>query len=241
MTVVNKRAFFGFNGAHYELPRAQAQQLFGQLTQAETTTGAIGVLGFDPRDWFTDVRDEGTATVDGVATRHVSAGVDTDRMIDDVLALAAKAPTGSPPPQITGEDRGQIKDSLKDVRTDIYTGRSDNVIRRMTMRAEIEAEDGSGRFDLDLRLSDVNKPQKIVPPANVKPFSQFQSDLNSGLLRGLTGVTGGAGSPPASAPSAPAPSNPAAAAVPGAAQPYLACVRGAGTQAELQRCAQLLE
>jgi hypothetical protein len=241
VTAVKRRAFVGFNGTNYELPQAQTQQIFGQLSRAEANDEAIALLGVDPRDWFENVREDGTATVDGVVTRRVTADVDTDAMIDDVFELASRSPAGSTPPQLSADQRDELKGAFRDVHAEVYTGRSDGILRRLTFSARIEASDGSGQFDLDMRVSDVNQRQRIAPPGKAKPFSQLQTDLNSGLLRGLAGGGTRPSPPPASAPSAPPPSDTGAPAVPGEAQPYLACVRRAGNTAELQRCAALLK
>jgi hypothetical protein len=240
VTAVRGRAFVGVNGTNYELPQAQAQQMFGQLSRSQANDEAIALLGIDPRDWFKDVREEGTATIDGVATRRVTADVDTDKMVDDFFEIAARSPAASAP-QLSADQRDELKSAFKNVRAEVYTGQKDGILRRMALTAEIKASDGSGRFEFDMRVSDVNKRQRIAPPGSAKPFSQLQTDLNSGLLSGLAGGGTRPSPPPASAPSAPPPSDTGTPAVPGEAQPYLACVRRAGSTAELQRCAALLK
>ena len=66
------------------------QPLFAQFKQARrqiasyaggATASEPGVLGLDPRSWLTNVKDEGTAQVDGVTTKHVSATVDAHKLV----------------------------------------------------------------------------------------------------------------------------------------------------------------
>jgi hypothetical protein len=238
VTLVNRRFFIGFNGANYEVPRAQAEQVFQASAQRVDDAG-VQLLGIDPKQWFKDVSDEGTATVDGVVTRRVTASVDTGKMIEDLFTLASRAP-GAAASAMSPEEREEIKDALKDLHADVYTGQADGVMRRMVLSGEVEDDEGRGRFDFDMHVTDVNKPQRIVAPVNVKPFTQLQNDLDSGLLSGLAGGATRPTTPPASAPSAPPVSSAGSAAVPGEVQPYLACVRRAGSPAELQGCASLL-
>ena len=85
-------------------------------------------LGLDPMSWLQDPTVEGTETVGGVETDHISAQLDVDALLDDVDKLLARvsdqglAATGQEvPDRIPADDRAQIEEAVKSATVDVWT------------------------------------------------------------------------------------------------------------------------
>jgi hypothetical protein len=221
--------FVAFGGRYYEVPKSQLRQ--------STSSSQLSSLGFNPREWFKDARDEGSASVGGVETTHLSAGFDVGKMVDDLVVLAQRFdyPGASP------SEASEVKDSIKDAQIDAYVAKNDRILRRVTFHALVEAVGGgSGEIDADFTLSDINKPQRITAPASARPFSQLESDLRSGGLQSLVGAPGQSSAPPPPPGDSSGAAQDQASSLPAEAQAYLACVRKASSQAAVQACSSHL-
>ena len=191
-----------------------------------------------------DVKSEGTALVGGVQTDHVSAGVNTDKVVDDFVELASKS-GASEVSKVSGDDKRKLKDALHDARLDLYSGKADGILRKLSMHSEVEASGGSGNVYFNVEFIDIDKPQKIIAPLTSRPFSQLESDLQVGGLAALGGgqgaVQGGSSRSPSGSSSAEGGSVGAgSSAVPQESRAYLKCISKAGTPQALQGCAGLL-
>jgi hypothetical protein len=236
VTATGQRAFVSFGANNYAVPQAQLSQLYSQATPPGE---AISVLGFDPRNWLKDATDEGDASIGGVETHHVSANVDTGRLIDDLIGFARRTqPAGVP--EVPQAQLSEVKGAVKHAHIDLYTGRSDGIPRRLAMHATVRANDGSGKIDFDMTFSEVNKPQRITAPASTRPFSQLQNDLQSGGLGLLAGQGSVARGSVGSTTPVPSSESGAAPATPSTAQAYLGCVRRAASRTALAHCQELL-
>jgi hypothetical protein len=140
-------------------------------------------LPVDPQSWIRDVESEGTESLDGVETTHVSASVDSERVVRDLFA-AARA-TGRTLP-----DAAPVAGAVEDADFDAWIGTDDRVARRVTVDVAF-AERGELSFDLE--LTGVNEPQAIEAPGDISrgmpagTFGQFAQ----GIMAGLSGVSGG--------------------------------------------------
>jgi hypothetical protein len=140
-------------------------------------------LPVDPQRWVRDVESQGTETLDGVETAHVSASVDPQRVVNDIVAAAGA--TGQQLP-----DAAPVAGAAESAEFDAWIGTDDRVLRRLTVDVAFADR---GEISLDLELTGVNQPQDIEAPANVRQgtpsgaFGQFAE----GLVTGLSGVTGG--------------------------------------------------
>jgi hypothetical protein len=99
-----------------------------------------------------DVKSEGTESVGGVKTEHLSGNLDAQAFSDDT----DKAVGSKPQTKIARVKRGDF---------DLWVGKDDHVVRRLSAVVVLPHRTS---FALDLRLSDVNKPQKIQAPAHVR-------------------------------------------------------------------------
>ncbi len=97
----------------------------------------------------------------------------------------------------------ELDKSITATHVDIYTGKSDHLLRRLEFTATVSSTaqtksilDGlsSAQLKILLELSDLNKPQTIAAPANPESPTQLLPALEQlvGTLQGVTG-SGGAG------------------------------------------------
>jgi hypothetical protein len=252
------QAFIRAQGAAYRVPPGEFQKAFAGSGSGRQSTAPLAALGVDPKSWLVNASDEGSANVGGVETDHVTADVNTDKLIDDVLALGAR--TGNS--QLAGfssAQKQQVSQAVQSAKLDVYTAKSDGTLRKLVAQVSFNTPQGSGNVSFQLEFSDVNKPQKITAPSNALPLSALDRDLGANLLAGIQPGTTGAGSgdgarkdssrstpsttkpDTGSAGSAAGGTQPGTMAVPQPAQAYLKCVGKAKTSADVQACAPLLD
>jgi hypothetical protein len=166
--------------------------------------------------------------------------------LDDVNQLVQKAggSVGSTTPQLTPAEKKKIQDVVKNPRFDVYVGKADNVIRRLSADLSFnvpsaqQAQLGglkSGTLSFSIDFADVGKPQTINVPTSAKPLSELTSQLG-GLGSVLGGSTGSSGSGSSGSSGS---SGPSAAAL----SKYSQCLQKADPSkpADLQKCANLLK
>lgn len=175
---------------------------------ANQSKNTFSTLGIQPLNWLEDAQVEDDETIGGVDTKHVSAGVDVPKFLDDVEKVVKKAtPAGGasgtqvPSTTFTPAQKKQIADSIKNARFDVWSGKDDKIIRKLAVSLDFDTPKGtnapqgitSGSLDFSVTLTDINKPQTITAPANPKPFTALQTQIR-GLLGQLQGQAGGSGS-----------------------------------------------
>ena len=243
-----RNAWVQFQGQSYEIGRAAVAKVNRQIRQAAGKNKQQGLsqFGIDPRNWLKDPKSEGTDNVGGVETNHVSATLDVGKLLDDLNQIVKKAggsisgTTSST--QLTDAQKKQIQDVVQNPTFDVYAGKDDNVIRRLSadidfkVPSDKQAQLGgltSGTVSFSIEFADVGQPQPITPPASAKPLSDLTSQLGglSGLLGGAAGSSGGTSGSSGSGPSA------------AALQKYSQCLQKADPSkpAQLQKCADLLK
>jgi hypothetical protein len=195
-------AYVSFQGQAYELGTATVGQINQQIraAAAKKNKGGLGQLGIHPSSWLTGTKDEGTSNIDGVQTDHVSAAVDVGKFLDDLNTLIQKAGStlggSSPTSALTPQEKQQIEQILGSPRFDVYVGKADHVLRRLSAHIsfKIPKADQSqlsgltdGTLSFSVEFSNVGQPQSITAPTSAKPLSDLTSKLG-----GLSGVIGGA-------------------------------------------------
>jgi len=113
-------------------------------------------LAVHPSTWVRDAKSEGSETIAGVKADHVSATLDPQAVANDFAQVASQS-GGKPPRALSGAFKGG--------EIDVWVGTDDNILRRMSANLILAS---GGRIELDLRLSDVNKPQQIEAPTSVR-------------------------------------------------------------------------
>jgi hypothetical protein len=233
LTSTSDELFVNFGGTSYKAPAqllGRLKDILGQLRQMSH--------GLDPLSSLEDPTVEGTETIDGVTTDHISSPVDVSALLDDVDMLLARVraqgglPTGQQlPSRIPESDRQQIEDAVKSASVDIWSGRDDHMLRKLTLTLAVDIPRESTSLDivLSIELTDLNEPQSIQAPATSRPLQELLGQL-SGFLGGAFGggsLGGGSGS--------------SGGASPQQLRKYSDCVQRAGSDVqEAQKCADLL-
>jgi hypothetical protein len=167
---VDEEAYFTQGESAWRLP----DQVWGPLVD-QTARNGFDVrrlpLPFDPRTWVGEARAEGTETIDGVETTHVSASVDEKRVARDVLAAL-----GASRRDIAGTPVAAVERGVKSAELDAWVGTEDGIVRRLALESVIVDDGERGVLSLDVRLTGVNEPQGIEAPDGVR------SGLPGGLL-----------------------------------------------------------
>lgn len=257
------------SGTSYQLPKATFQKLESSLSQvgsssSTSSSGALSSLGIKPLDWLQDPKVVGTENVNGTDTTHITANVNVAAFLNDFSTLISKASklggtaasaaaNGIPP-----ATRTKIASEVQNPTFDVWTGNSDKTLRKVTVAMTVPVTGttstqlggiSSAGIGLTMQYADVNQPQTITAPTNVRPYSEFTAKVQSFLQSvsssfggSLPGTTSGSGSGSSgSGSSGSSSSGSSGAAGSSKIQKYSKCVTAAGTDvAKLQRCASLL-
>ncbi|MBA2792787.1 MAG: hypothetical protein H0U32_02190 [Thermoleophilaceae bacterium] len=194
------RAFVEFGGEFYEQPQADVDRANRDLRREQG--GSPSALGLDPRKWVIQARDEGEEEIAKVPADHVSARLDVKAVLDDLNGLVQRTGgAGAKAKPLSGEQLTRAEEIVGDPRFDVYVGKDDSIIRRMSANLEFvvpEAQQARfrgakrGSLRISVELSDVNGDQRVRAPAEARPISDLASQLGGlGALRG----EGGLGSP----------------------------------------------
>jgi len=240
-TSTGEKGFLSFQGTDYVVDDQVFRQFKAGYEEAQKQNSkqeqSFASLGMDPRKWLTDPKNEGDAKVGDDDTVKITGGVDVAKLLDDVNRALEKASSlglggaGEVPEKLTEEQRQQVLEAVKDPRVEIYTGKEDQILRRMVVNLGIDdaASKTSGTIAFDVSITDLNEDQDIAEPADAKPFSELLGQFG-GL--GL-GAGGGAGSGEADTGGASEPS--------GDIEKYSKCVTDAGDDLDkVRKCAELL-
>lgn len=234
----DNRFYVSYDGDNYdvgeELSKRAVESLKTAIEQTNDQSGAqqqelIGKLGLEPEKWLTDPKVDGEESVGGVDAYKISGAVDVKTLVPDVLEAAKKAQSlaGSTAsrakvPEVTDAQLDQAAKQIKKLDVAIWTGKDDNILRKLEVDLEIEGTKGDKvGGTVSLTLTDVNEKQDIEAPSDTKPITDLMPKLG-----GLFGAAaGGAAAPGGSG---------AAGAV---SQEYLNCVNAAqGDAAKLNAC-----
>jgi hypothetical protein len=215
---VADQAFVNFQGTNYRLNRRTVAAVSGP----GGSQGGGGPreslrqrFGVDPLDWIRDAKQEDDAEVAGVPTRHVSADVDVKRALRDLNTVVTRTTAGrpgKPPVSLSQKELDSIADVVHDPRFDLYVGKADGKIRRLSLDLRFEVPEKSrarlgglsgGTISIDVQLAAVGRPQRIEAPRRSRPIQELTRQLGGiGGLRALFGARPGGGGQSGSPPSA---------------------------------------
>jgi hypothetical protein len=205
-TSTGDKGFVSFQGTDYAVDDQVFQQFKAGYEEAQKQAGdqesqqSFATLGMDPRQWLTDPKNEGEAKVGDDDTIKITGGVDVAKLLDDVNKALEQASslglsgTEEVPEKLTEQQRQQVLDAVKDPRVEIYTGKDDQILRRMVVNLGVEDADSgtTGTMSFDISITDLNEEQDIAEPADAKPFSELLQQFG-GLGLGAAGAGAGAG------------------------------------------------
>ena len=214
-TSTGSALYVQLGGTWFSIPQSTfntLEQSYAQATQSASTAKArstFASLGIEPSHWISEPTNAGTATIGGVQTYHLTASVNVPGLLSDVsklsssgssVGLTALPGAGSLSPTAISE----LGKSVHSAHVDIYTGKSDHILRRLDLTASLTSTPqtkaalgglASATITLSLQFSGINQPQTISAPSNPKPFSQLLPALQqlTGALGGATGSSGSLG------------------------------------------------
>jgi hypothetical protein len=212
------RAFVKFGGEFYEQDPKDVARANEQLAKgSDSDRGSLSDLGLNPRTWVVDAEGEGDETVAGVETEHVSGKLDVRALFKDLNKLVEKSAgavggaAADTPNPLSDEDLDELAEVVEDPTFDIYVGKDDDTIRRVSGNLTVKVPEkdrarvngisgGSLRFSIE--LSKVNGDQKVEAPAKSRPIDDLTTQLRgAGALGALGGSGGGSGTQTAPTPS----------------------------------------
>jgi len=231
LTLTEDGAWVGFQGDEYQLDDAtfaalktSYEQSAAQQSDQEAQT-SLQQLGVDPRDWVTDLSNEGTEDLDGTEVVHVSGSVDVPKLVADLNDAARQ--TGQAQ-QIDPGTLEQLQDTVTDAKMDVYAASDDDSLRKIDIALTLaDPGGGSGQatVGLSIAIADPNSDQSISAPSDAKPLSDLLDRLPGGAAT-LGGLGAGATSPAPQASSS--------------AKRYYDCVAKAKSAQAVEDCASLL-
>lgn len=263
LTLLSDRAFIGFNGKEYEVDPTtfgfvksafeQAEQKGGEES-GDVTACQEAAEGLEIADFVDNLKNEGSADVEGTSTTKISGDLNTAGAVDAVIKLtenkacSSQLEAAGPLPLSELESaKAELTGAIKKAHVDVYVG-DDEIIRKFAAELTVEPKDSGEKVEVtaELSLGDVNEEQSIPTPANAKPLEGLFQELGVNPLELLEGAEGGdiggllEGLSGGGDSGAEAPSGGSAGEVAGQ-QEYLECLQGAETPTDLQKCASLIQ
>jgi hypothetical protein len=241
------KGFVKFQGQSYAVSDPVFQQFKKGFEQAQSQADkqkgqSLATLGIDPRRWLSNPKNEGDAKVGDTDTIKITGDVNVPKLLDDINTALAKAKSlgvqgsASIPSQLTDAQKKQAADAIKHLSVEIYTGKSDQILRRILVNLSAVSQGQTADVSFDMQLLDVNQDQSINEPSGAKPFDQLL-----GQLGGLSGLTGGSSSSSGSGSSSSGSSSGTGGASSDNLQKYSTCIEKAGSDAaKARKCANLL-
>ena len=243
------RVFVKFQDVYFEQPASQVAKTNATIAARGKKSGqSLSELGLDPRSWIAQAKDEGDATVAGADTRHVSGTLDVTRLmrnINEFVSRSASAlgSSGKSVPKLTAADIAELAQAVKNPSFDVYVGKRDGTIRRVSGRIEFDVPETDreglggltgGTITFSIELRNVNGHQQIEAPAHSRPLSQLTKSLG-----GAIGALGGGAASPSSPSGGSSDDNSSDSEF----QRYAKCLDKAKPDdtEQLQRCADLLQ
>jgi hypothetical protein len=203
------RAFVKFQDVYYEEPASEVRRANRTFARNQRRHSSLGALGLDPRSWLLLAEDKGDEEVAGVPTRHLSGTLDVVTLLTDLNRFVRRSgstlggATGhSPPEPLSGDDILKIGEVVEDPSLEVYVGKRDRIVRRVSGRIEFDVpqerreefnglEGGQIQFSVEFR--DVNGNQEIEAPRKARPLVKLTRSL--GGLDALIDLAGGDDAP----------------------------------------------
>jgi hypothetical protein len=162
------------NGKVYELP-ASATETVRRAAGGIGGSGGIGRL--DIASW---VKHPQVSSTDG--SDHVSAELDVVNAANGLLGLLRGL--GRDAPTIEGDGATQLRDAVTSSSFDVWTGRKDHLLRRLSLNAALglNVPDSlrrvlgsvvGAKIQFELAVAHPNQAVSVPPPANPLPSSKL--------------------------------------------------------------------
>jgi len=235
LTTTEDGAWVGFQGDEYQLDDATFRAVKASYEQSAAEQAgqdqqpSLEQFGIDPRNWVTDLTNDGTEDLDGTEVVHVSGSADVTKLVADLNDVAQQ--TGQAQ-QLDPATLKQLEGTVTDATIDVYAATDDDSLRKLDVGLTLaDPGGGSGQVtvELSIGIADPGAEQSISPPSGAKPLSDLLNQIPGGAaaLGGLGGTPGGATAPVPQASSS--------------AEKYYDCVAGAENAQAVEDCASLLD
>ena len=234
LTLTADGAYVGFEDDEYQLDDATFTALKASYEQSaaqqdEQADGSLQQFGIDPRDWVTDLTNEGTEDLDGDEVVHVSGSADVPKLIADLNDVAQQTGQAA---ALDPADLGALEDSVTDATIDVYAATGDDSLRKLDVGLELaDPRGGAGEVEVELSIaiSDPGADQEISAPEGARPLNDLLSQIPGGAEALGLGAAPNAATPPSAMPEAS-----------GSAEDYYDCVATAKSTQSVEDCASLL-
>jgi hypothetical protein len=224
LTITQDNAYVTYQGQAYEVGERVFKQLQSRYQEAnaqqeddgqsftqaceqavEQGGGDTSVCDVNPADWLTNLTNEGTESVGGTDTIHISGDADVKRMLTDVVRIAEQFP-GASASGFSPDQLDQVEPAVKSATVDVYSGEDDKLLRKLDLQLTLDpSELGGGAIPISsvdvtfsVEFSDVNSSQTISAPENPQPISKL-GIKGLGPLGSLNGASAGGGGGPGDA------------------------------------------
>lgn len=259
LTLLTDRAFVEYEGTPYEVDPTTFGFLKAALEKAQQGEGEEGTditacqkaaenIKFS--QFAENLKNEGSAEVNGTSTTKVSGDLDVSGAIDAVIELtedpacSSQLEAAGPLPLSKLEKaKGELTKAIRKSHVELYVG-EDDIVRKIAAELTVEPPEASGEkveLELELTLSGVNEEQSFSEPSHAKPLEALFRKLNVNpieLLEGggglgglLEGVGGGSSSQGSSS----------GGGFGAKQKEYAECLKTVKTAADVQKCANLLK
>ena len=197
-----RRVFLKFGGSYFEQPQEQVAEANQRLAKnRDGDGGSLSELGLSPRDWVVDASVEGEEEIGGEQTEHVKGKLDVEAAMTDLNELVEKSAgtlgdSGQTPEPLKKRDIERLVKSVENPTFDVYVGKDDDVVRRISLRLDIDVPEEDRRdvggvtgaaIRFSAELTDIGGDQQVSAPRTSSPISVLSSRLG-----GLGGILGGA-------------------------------------------------
>jgi hypothetical protein len=185
VTWLGDKGYVNLQGTNYEVSGLVAKQFQAGYEEAakqqKKGSDTALLLGVDFSKWLKNGSNEGEADVAGTDTIKLTGEADVARVIADVQRIAQKASTlnlpgtQDVPTKLTPEQEKEIVDSVKKFAIEVYTGKEDRILRKLTVNADLQdaASKQTSHVVFDLTLNGVGEDQDFSAPKSAKPFSEL--------------------------------------------------------------------
>jgi hypothetical protein len=208
-TYTDNRFYVSYDGDNYDVGEELSKRAVDSLKAAISQTNSssteqqdmIGKLGLEPQTWLTNPKVDGEEKVGDVDAYKISGEVNVKALVPDILdaakkaqSLAGSAGSVAKVPEVTDAQLDAAAKQIKTLDVAIWTGKDDNILRKLEVDLEIEGTKGDKvGGTVSLTLTDVNEQQDIKAPSDTKPITDLMPKLG-GLFQAAAGVgSSGAG------------------------------------------------
>lgn len=229
LTLTEDGAWVGFQGAEYQLDDSTFQALEAAYEQSaaerdDRPQGSLAQFGIDPRDWVTDLTNEGTEDLDGDEVVHVSGTADVTKLVSDLNDVAQQTEQAT---ALGDADLDALARTVDAATIDVYATSGEHALRQIDVGLVLaDPSGGAGELDVELSIgiADPGAEQDISAPEGAQPLSELLGRIPGGMPELGLGAVDGAAAPQAS----------------DSAEDYYDCVARAKSSGAIEECIGLL-